>query len=148
MLSSTNEKKRGPIEIVNRNRFNALVNGSSTLKFFKATVESNHSCLFPSTAISTGIQPIACLLVHSICIRYASHSFQSINLFISFADEVFGSITTIHHDGIVKHIPWTTLYIPWMMFTIKPSNWECVDNICIMIAVSSEHPLVGYVEAK
>ncbi|KIM61041.1 hypothetical protein SCLCIDRAFT_122924, partial [Scleroderma citrinum Foug A] len=51
-----------------------------------------------------------------------------INLFLSSADELFGPITTIRHNGkVVKHIPWSA-------FAFKVSDWEHLNDTCSIIA--------------
>ncbi|KAG0696745.1 hypothetical protein DFH29DRAFT_1004341 [Suillus ampliporus] len=53
---------------------------------------------------------------------------QVINIFISTADELFGPVTVIRHNGrLVKNIPWTA-------FTFKNADWECVNDACEIIA--------------
>ncbi|KAG2061968.1 hypothetical protein BDR06DRAFT_1015995 [Suillus hirtellus] len=50
-----------------------------------------------------------------------------INIFINSANELFGPITTIQHSGLTKHIPWSA-------FTFGSSDWDCVENACIIIS--------------
>ncbi|KAH9955089.1 hypothetical protein BGW80DRAFT_1467274 [Lactifluus volemus] len=56
---------------------------------------------------------------------------ESINLFISMADQRYSPITTIHHNGhILKCIPWTT-------FIITKNNWERVKEVLEILADSN-----------
>jgi hypothetical protein len=60
-------------------------------------------------------------------------------LFISFANELFGPITSIRCPGYpVKHIPWAT-------FTIKSCDWERVnDTHTILSDANSIQHLFSY----
>ena len=52
---------------------------------------------------------------------------QAINLFVNSADELFGPMTTVCKDGcVVKNIPWSA-------FNFKPSDWEQVNDTCLVI---------------
>ena len=54
--------------------------------------------------------------------------FKPINLFISLADELFGSITSIRRPGHpIKHIPWTA-------FTLKSADWDRIRDTHEIIA--------------
>ena len=54
---------------------------------------------------------------------------QAINLFISSADERFGSITTLRRDGrVVKHIPWSA-------FKLSEVDWIRVRDAAAILAV-------------
>jgi hypothetical protein len=55
---------------------------------------------------------------------------QPINMFINSADELYGPITTIRHDGQVKHVPWTK-------FVLATRDWERVNDTQSIIAVST-----------
>lgn len=48
---------------------------------------------------------------------------------MSSADELYGPITTIRHDGHVKHIPWTA-------FVLKPHDWDCIQDLRTIITIS------------
>ena len=98
---------------------NHLRNSASRTRYLEASdMEPARTCLSMNTVS---------LPVCINCIRYVltfiqllinSHPPQHINLFINSANELFRPITTIHHYGTVKHIPWTA-------FTFK---WECLND--------------------
>ena len=50
-------------------------------------------------------------------------SYQAIGLFFSSADEAYGPMTTIHHDG------WICKHIPWSAFKLLDSNWQKVLDV-------------------
>ncbi|KAG1736230.1 hypothetical protein EDB19DRAFT_1910373 [Suillus lakei] len=61
-------------------------------------------------------------------LRHAYTIQQVINIFISTADELFGPVTVIQHNGkLVKNIPWTA-------FTFKNTDWEHVNDAREIIA--------------
>ncbi|KIJ06733.1 hypothetical protein PAXINDRAFT_20068 [Paxillus involutus ATCC 200175] len=69
--------------------------------------------------MSAGAQRMECSGVHIIF---------PINLFFMSADKLFGPITTLWRPGEpVKNIPWTT-------FTFKTSDWERINETCIIIS--------------
>jgi len=74
------------------------------------------------------------LLFHiSSFLLLADSSHESINLFITTADQWYGPITTIHsHGHILKHIPWTA-------FTITGNDWERVKEVSEILAVRFTH---------
>ena len=53
---------------------------------------------------------------------------QAINLFLNSADELFGPITTICFQG------YPTKKIPWMAFWLNVNDWECVNDIHLIIS--------------
>ena len=53
---------------------------------------------------------------------------QVINLFINSTDELFRPITTIHHQGYL------TKKIPWTAFQLNVNDWECVNQIHLIIS--------------
>ena len=53
---------------------------------------------------------------------------QAINLFVNSADKLFRPMTMVCKDGhIVENIPWSA-------FNFKPSDWEQVNDTCLIIA--------------
>ncbi|KAG9307886.1 hypothetical protein JVU11DRAFT_13044, partial [Chiua virens] len=52
----------------------------------------------------------------------------AINLFVNSADELYGPITTILQDGHVRK------QIPWKVFSLKPLDWECVNDARRIVA--------------
>ncbi|KIM57745.1 hypothetical protein SCLCIDRAFT_28596 [Scleroderma citrinum Foug A] len=53
---------------------------------------------------------------------------RPINLFISFADQLFGPITSVRHPGQpIKHIP-------WIAFTLKTADLEHVNDMQTIIS--------------
>ncbi|KAG6371388.1 hypothetical protein JVT61DRAFT_9604 [Boletus reticuloceps] len=82
-----------------------------------------------------GIDPPLAILLHSN-IRWGtvegmlSRSYvlrQAINLVINSADELYGQITTIRRDSCARE------HIPWSVFVLKPSDWECVQDMRAVI---------------
>ncbi|KAG2131105.1 hypothetical protein BD769DRAFT_1355427 [Suillus cothurnatus] len=51
-------------------------------------------------------------------------------MFINSADELFSPITTIQCSGLTKHIPWSA-------FAFGSSDWDCVEDTCVIISVCS-----------
>jgi hypothetical protein len=61
------------------------------------------------------------------------HLLQPINLFISSADQLYGPITTLRHDGhVLKKLPWTA-------FTLSDADWARVLDAKQILAVSALH---------
>ena len=66
------------------------------------------------------LRQVSCSTPLKLVLAHQYSSFQPINLFVGFADELFGPITTIHgsRDGqVAKSIPWTA-------FSLSPADWE------------------------
>ena len=53
---------------------------------------------------------------------------QAINLFLNSADELFRPITTNRHQG------YPTKKIPWTAFWLNANDWECVNDIHLIIS--------------
>ena len=118
-------------------RFRPLANVLPTLSIFRLNVAFQHHLKFSCKAMCTGEPQTVCgMFVWATsgtfkwaCVLWCVQSLsQAINLFISSADELFSPITTIHCPGFaIKNIP-------WMAFTLKPADWECVNTTHLIIA--------------
>ncbi|KAG9311867.1 hypothetical protein JVU11DRAFT_8120 [Chiua virens] len=96
----------------------------------KIQCSGQHIEYFKTLQKKCSIDPILSIPLHSnvrwgtadgmLGQSYALH--QAINLFINLADELYGPITTVHQDGCVHK------RIPWKVFSLKPLDWECVND--------------------
>lgn len=102
-------------------------------------IQCSGQCIkyFHSLQINCGITIPLSILLHSN-IRWGTadgmlgQAFQlrqPINLFISSTDKLFGPITTIQRNGCI------VCHIPWMAFIFKQSDWDRVNDACIIISV-------------
>lgn len=61
---------------------------------------------------------------------------QAISLFISGADQLFGPMTTVRKNGrLVKHIPWSA-------FRLDDEDWQRVNDVTEILAVSCHNSYI------
>jgi hypothetical protein len=62
-----------------------------------------------------------------------TESFQAHQSFLSSADQLYGHITTLRHNGQVAK------KIPWSAFALSDIDWSCVIDAKMILAVRFLH---------